>query len=120
MDKVPYTQTDSVCGIWAINMITGKRHILATVRSRIQCRCGCRGYDTYYPVMWCIRWMFECGADGVLPALRHDLSEFVEQDLCRQGRADKKMKFKMALIQIRVDWAELCERFGFPNWQSCT
>ena len=120
MDKVPYTQTDSVCGIWAVNMITNKRHILATVRSRIQCRCGCRGYDTYYPVMWSIRWTFECGADGVLPALRHDLSEFVEQDLCRKGRAGQKMKLKLALIQIRVDWAELCERFGFPTWQSCT
>ena len=60
----------------------------------------------------------ECVADGAFPTLRHDNSDFQEQDLSRMGIAGTKMRFKICLNQIRVDWAELCERFGFPTWQS--
>ena len=28
------------------------------------------------------------------------------------------MQTKAALLQLRGDWAEFCERFGFPTWAS--
>eukprot|EP00969_Alexandrium_andersonii_P260707 11526298-Alexandrium_andersonii.AAC.1 len=43
MDAVPYSDSDSVVGIWVTNLVTQARHIAAVVRKRLVRRCGCRG-----------------------------------------------------------------------------
>ena len=40
MDSVAHSPTDSVLGVWAINMISQKRHVVALVRKTHLCRCG--------------------------------------------------------------------------------
>eukprot|EP00969_Alexandrium_andersonii_P295873 13077907-Alexandrium_andersonii.AAC.1 len=32
MDAVPYSETDSACAVWLINMVTNARHVLGVVR----------------------------------------------------------------------------------------
>eukprot|EP00969_Alexandrium_andersonii_P071158 3141743-Alexandrium_andersonii.AAC.1 len=54
MDGLPYTITDSVVGVWLQCLISKRRVLVAVVRKRLACRCGCRGWDTFDPVM---RWL---------------------------------------------------------------
>lgn len=49
-DSVPYSLTDSVIGVWLINLLTQRRHIVAVVRKRLLCKCGCKGWDTTFPI----------------------------------------------------------------------
>ena len=50
MDAVPYSQTDSVIGFWFVNLISGMRHLFLVMRKRMCCRCGCRGWCSFFPV----------------------------------------------------------------------
>eukprot|EP00969_Alexandrium_andersonii_P291546 12886049-Alexandrium_andersonii.AAC.1 len=43
MDGVAYTQSDTVVGMWVTNMVSQTRHLVALVRKRLLCRCGCKG-----------------------------------------------------------------------------
>ena len=47
LDGVPYSLTDSVTGVWVKNELTGKRDLLAVLRKRLLCRCGCRGWCSF-------------------------------------------------------------------------
>ena len=44
MDGVAYSHTDSVLGVWAINMISQNRHVVALIRKRQMCQGGCQGW----------------------------------------------------------------------------
>lgn len=48
-DNVRYTSAiagtaDSLLGLWLVNVYTGKRHLIGTLRGREACRCGCKGF----------------------------------------------------------------------------
>jgi hypothetical protein len=119
MDAVPYSQVDSVLGVWLVNMITGSRHIMCLVRKKIVCTCGCKGYCTFAPVLLWLKWVIDAMANGVFPLKRHDGSDFdASSDQYRIGLAGTRMRFKAAVVHLKGDWAEICERFGFPTWQS--
>ena len=42
---------DSVIGFWFVNLLTQKRHVIAMVRKKNLCRCGCGGWRTL-SVIW--------------------------------------------------------------------
>ena len=42
MDGVAYSHIDSVLGVWAINMISQKRHVVALIRKKQMCKCGAK------------------------------------------------------------------------------
>ena len=42
-DGVPYSQSDSVIGVWIVNLINGQRNLIAVIRKKRSCDCGCRG-----------------------------------------------------------------------------
>ena len=48
MDGVAYSQTDTVVGIWCQNALTNTRHLAALARKRLCCRCGRRGWCTFW------------------------------------------------------------------------
>lgn len=119
MDAVPYTNSDSVVAVWLINLITGARHVMAVLRKRVACRCGCGGWCTYYPLMHWLRWVIECLAQGKYACARHDGTAWTTHDRkWRAGRQGAPLVMKTAVIQIRADWSEFCERLGFPTWKS--
>jgi hypothetical protein len=43
IDGVPYSLTDSVIGFWFVNEVTGRRYLIAALRKKLVCTCGCRG-----------------------------------------------------------------------------
>ena len=50
MDPVLSSLTESVVGIWLVNLLSGQRHSVCIVRKRIVCQCDCREWRTYYTV----------------------------------------------------------------------
>jgi hypothetical protein len=51
LDGVPYSQTDSVLGVWLFNMITGVRMLIALMPKKVACACGCKGWCSYHGQM---------------------------------------------------------------------
>ena len=43
LDGVSYSQVDTVCGVWIIDLLSGTRTICALVRKKLRCKCGCNG-----------------------------------------------------------------------------
>ena len=118
IDGVAYALTDSVVGVWVYNYITGTRHLVALVRKHLTCRCGCRGWCTFYPLFCFLRWSFDCLAQGLFPSCRHDQSPWqpgVDDERAKLGGTS--MAHCCCLVWSKGDWAEHCH-FGFPTWQS--
>lgn len=118
MDGVSYTNSDSVVGIWVINLITGVRHIVGLLRKAVVCRCGCRGQCSWWPILVFIRWSLRaCGA-GRHPHERHDGRPFEADEDFRANLAGTALKFRSVVMLCKGDWSEFCERFGFPAHNS--
>ena len=115
LDGVPYSNTDSVVGVWVENIATGSRGIVATVRKNSVCACGCKGRCTYWHVMRMLEWSFGCLADGRHPTAMPDGSDFLASDHRRGVLSGTALKFKAAMVYFKGDWAEYCERLGFPT-----
>lgn len=118
LDAVRYTNSDSVLAVWLVNLISGARHVVALIRKRKVCDCGCHGWDTFYPLLLWLQTCFQYCANGVFPSARHDGSPWRPSDEWRAKLSGTRMKSKGALIQLRGDWSEFCERFGFQRWGS--
>lgn len=79
-DGVPYSRTDSAIGYWVINLLSGVRHLLAVLRKKMTCKCGCRGWCSYDPVSRFLKWTLSCCAEGRFPQSRHDNEPWREED----------------------------------------
>ena len=44
IDAAPYTKVDGVLVVSAYTTLTKKRHTLAVLRKKEQCKCGCKGH----------------------------------------------------------------------------
>jgi hypothetical protein len=122
MDGVAYSQVDSVLAIWLINLVTQTRHLMMLVRKKVVCRCGCKGWCTYFVVLSWIKWVLSALEQGVHPDRRHDGSGFLANlsDKVRSQKAGIRLRFRAACLWIKGDWQEFVERLGFPTWQSYT
>lgn len=98
LDGVPYTNTDSVVGIWLINMVAGVRHMLGLVRKSITCRCGCRGWDTFFPILQFLLWSFRALASGNFPGQRHGGTAWTGAGAEAAVSAGKPLKAKGMLL----------------------
>ena len=118
LDGIAYSLTDNVVAVWVVNAMSGCRHLVALVRKRLTCRCGCKGWCTFFPIFLFLRWSLECLAEGVFPVTRHDGSPWLPgTDDVRAALGGRAMKFKACLAWLKGDWAEIC-KWGFPTWQS--
>jgi len=118
MDGVPYTLTDTVVAIWLINLVTGARHVAALVRKSIVCECGCRGRCTFWPILRFLLWSIRVMSQGFFPDHRHDEPIFRSSESFRQELAGKPLGYTAAVVWLKGDWAEFCERYGFPGHRS--
>ena len=118
MDGVPYSLTDSVVGFWVVNLVTEARHLFMVVRKRFTCKCGCRGWCTFWPIFQFIHWNLEAMARGVCPAKRADGEDFRACEKGLREKAGEPMPMKYACIHLQGDWMEFCERLALPSWQS--
>ena len=121
MDAAPYSLTDGVLGIWLQCLVTDRKWIIALVRKKITCACGCRGWCSFSAVMRWLRYTLEALAAGKWPEKRHDGKPWITaQDQSRADRAGTDLSMGGVLVQFRGDWAEVCERLGLPTWSSNT
>ena len=115
LDGVAFTRTDTLLGIWAYHMLTNQRHLLCVVRKAEMCNCGCRGWDTLYPILDAISWSFKAMAEGRHPAARHDCQAWREEDVARASFANEPLGWKAICLLIKGDWAEYAHSLGFPT-----
>eukprot|EP00959_Pyramimonas_sp_CCMP1952_P295266 6175537-Pyramimonas_sp.AAC.1 len=77
VDGVTYQQSasgrqDSITGIWLVNLLSGKRHLLSALRHSDECACGCRGWCSTYPLLAAVRHQFISMAEGQRPTTALD------------------------------------------------
>ena len=119
VDGVPFLKHETLIGFWVYNLATAKRHLVSVIRKAWMCKCGCRGWCSLYQVLWFIKWSLECVAAGFYPDRGHDGTMFSEvYHPARLLLANEPLRFKMALVQVKGDWAEFASTFGFVSWQS--
>ena len=98
-----------------INLATERRHLVLTLRKRHICKCGCRGWCSYWAAFDFTAWLIESVASGVYPTVRHDGSSWAEDSL-DASVAGSSMGFSGVVIVVKNDWAEYAHSLGFPTW----
>ena len=116
LDFVPYTITDSVLGVWVHNIITNRRYLVAVLRKRTLCTCGCKGWCSFHSLFAALTWSLRSLAHGRWPNARHDGEAWGTMDVDRARRAGEVMPLKAAVLYIRGDWAEYAHTLGLPAW----
>ena len=69
VDGLQYQTRDSTVGWWCINLVTGRRHLLACLPKRESCRCGCGGHCSMHPNFVFLEWAFAGIARGAHPGV---------------------------------------------------
>ncbi len=64
LDPVAFIQQasgrcESVLGLWIINELSNRRHLVGTLKGADQCKCGCRGHCSIWPLLENVRWQLE-------------------------------------------------------------
>ena len=113
VDGVPTVKRDSCIGFFIFNIITQTRFLIAVLRKRCLCHCGCRGWCSYFAIWDYLRWALTAFAEGRYPLRRHDGKEWGPgRDADRAG---KQMPCRGLTIQIKADWAEWGSSLGFAS-----
>ena len=58
---------DSMTGVWLINAVSGKRHLVSTWRSGRSCRCGCKGWHSNWCILEYLKFCLVAMAEGRRP-----------------------------------------------------
>ena len=116
LDGAPYSQTDSVIGWWLINLISGQRYLTSVLRKRNICKCGCKGWCTFWRFWSFLRWTLRSLATGRFPEVRDDGQAWDPLDKERALLAGSEFGYKGACLYLKADWAELASTAGFPAW----
>ena len=119
LDGVSYSNIDSVIGFWCVNLFSGARHFLAPIRKRLLCRCGCKGWCSFWAIF---NWLSSCvsaGESGIYPESRHDRKPWnTIQDAGRKLKGGLATFRKLALLFIKGDWAEIANTCALSSWAS--
>ena len=106
LDAAKYTRRNNFWGIYIRNLRTRFEHLFAVFRKEDLCRCGCRGWDSFYPVFQVLVWSLNCGTAGDWPTRRHDDGEFQSpRDNWRSTRPSMgPMGIHLIVCELRGDW----------------
>lgn len=115
LDGVAYSRTDSLLAVWVYHMLTERRHLVCAIRRSEMCACGCRGWDTLYPVLSVLAWSLKAMAAGTHPAQRHDGTGWRPEDQGRASFAGESLGWQAIPLLVKGDWAEYAHSLGFPT-----
>ena len=118
MDGVQISKKDSVLAVTVQNLWSGKRFLVAGIRKKKVCRCGCRGFCTFFQLFTWMAWSLKALHAGKMPGARHDGTDWTAGDAERSAKAGSAMKCPALLVQLRADWAELVQILAAPAWRS--
>ena len=117
LDGVKFQNRDTALGMWLINLVTQRRHLLLCLRKKLMCRCGCRGWCSLFPAFQFISWLLGTLSSGRYPETRHDGTAWQEGS-ADADLAGSALGYKAAALIVKGDWAEFAHTFGFASWQS--
>lgn len=109
---------DTVLGIWMYSMESKKRHLLACIRNRDMCKCGCRGWDSLHPILSSVAWSMGCLRDGKRPRARHDQVDEDEELVSLANTLGDDLGLTAVLLWVKGDWAEASHTLGLPSTAS--
>ncbi len=120
-DGVRYTSplnsnTDSTTGIWLVNVLTKKRHLVCDLRGTRMCACGCRGWCTMFVALRFVAWCLESLASGQRPDVRYD-GQTPPPDhpiWIRREKHGHNLKFRGAVCWLKGDWMDAHKTHGLP------
>lgn len=113
-------RSDSVWGVWVVNLVTHKRHLVTALRSSLLCRCGCKGWCSVAPIWEYVAWGFRSLAAGVRPPTRYNGELFDAEHPLAQAAAEKgaSYEFQAVLLWVKGDWAEASKTLGLASVSS--
>ena len=114
VDAAPHSKRDSFYAFYWNNVFSIERRVITTIRKSDLCRCGCRGLCSINAIMKVIVWSFLVLRSGFWPVVRHDNRELDPERKARQG----PLPMHGVLVELRADWKEFSETFGFKSWAS--
>ena len=117
LDGVAYSLTDAVIGFWLVSLVCGRRFLIATVRKRNLCSCGCKGWCTFYHIFLMLHWTLQAFKRGQHPSARYDGPWEDGADDFRKLLSDQLFGFLCCLMYIKGDWMELGVTIGLPTWK---
>jgi len=112
LDGVAYSNVDTCVGVWIVNLISGKRHVLCSLRKRIICQCGCRGWCSFDALLRWLHWSFKALANASYPISRHD-GPWTPDEAWRAAKGGQPILKPACCLQLKGDWLEFCERIGY-------
>ena len=117
IDGLGYSLVDSVIAFWVLNLISGTRFLVATLRKKTVCRCGCRGWCSLHVIFLNLLWSIRALAAKTFPSSRDDNKPWLASDERRRDRAGTAMRMRCAVLYHKADWAEHSASYGYPTWQ---
>ena len=70
-----------------------------------------------FPIFLFVAWTLKALADGFNPSQRHD-GPWLSSDTLRAAVAGFALGFKGVVIDVKGDWCEFANGWGFPTWSS--
>ena len=103
LDGAPFSNRDGLVGIVVYNLLSFKRHLVAVYRRSNLCKCGCRGWCSFWPVFDFVRWSFAALGLGNYPEFCWDGTAWGEDHGHRKDIAGQAFVLPCCLLQIRGD-----------------
>ena len=97
----------------SIAFVTTAEHGVVS-KAKKTCKCGCRGWCSYYPIVRTMAWDMDIGGTGMFPTTGHDDTPL--QNPKRTARAGNAMGIKLACVLVRGDWPAFCDIAAFRQW----
>jgi hypothetical protein len=116
LDGVPYSQTDSVLGMWGLTSSRARGSSSLLCGRSCVANAGVGGGARCTPLFALAAWSLRALAAGAWPTCRHDGSPFLRCDQARARRAGEAMRTRWACLYIKGDWAEYAGSLGLPAW----
>ena len=116
MDGVPTTRRDGVFGVWVRLLVSDKRHLCVVMQKSRLCRCGCRGWCTFFPIFHWLGCCCKAMGNGKFLDARPDGQPWLPSDSERLIRVGLQLAFIGACIYIKGDWAEFAFTMALASW----
>ena len=96
-----WDRQDGAVGFWVVNLVTGRRHLALVTRKSLKCRCGCRGWCSYYACYSVLAWLCKVMLRGEYPRERFDGTGWGGREM--GSLAGQSLGYKAVCVMIKGD-----------------
>ena len=102
LDDAGFTKNESFCAMYLSDVSTNERFLVAIVRKEELCKCGCRGFCTYYCIHDAVLQDLEAAALGRWQVSECDATPFPAGGF-KSVRSGQPMGIILAVTELRAD-----------------